>query len=72
VQPLPLLAIGIAGNQVNISWPAALTNYVLQARGSLASGISWTGVTAAPIIVGNIKSVIETNTSPAKFYRLKQ
>jgi hypothetical protein len=72
VQPLALLTIGAAGNQVKVSWSAALSNYVLQSRGSFASGISWTGVTAIPAIAGNVKSVIETNTGPAKYYRLKQ
>jgi uncharacterized repeat protein (TIGR01451 family) len=72
VQPLALLSIGLASNQVKISWPVALTNYVLQSRSNLGSGFSWSGVTATPIIVGNLKSIIETNPSAAKYYRLKQ
>jgi hypothetical protein len=72
VEPLPVLSVALTGNQVKISWSVALSNFVLQSRANLASGVSWSGVTSTPVIAGGTKSVTETNNGSAKYYRLKQ
>ena len=72
VQPLPLLEVSLTGRLVKISWPAALSNFVLQSRASLASGVPWSPATLIPVVLGNIKSVTETNTGSSKYYRLKE
>jgi hypothetical protein len=72
VLPLPLLGITpYSANQSMIYWPAALTNFTLQFRGSLATNIYWSNLSSTPIISGTNKFVIEANTSPARFYRLQ-
>jgi uncharacterized repeat protein (TIGR01451 family) len=72
VEPLALVSVNLTGNKVKISWPVALSNYVLQSRLNLATGFTWTAVAATPVIAGDIKSVTESNNSPTKYYRLKQ
>ena len=59
-------------NQVKVSWNIALSNFVLEsATGSLSNAV-WTSVTNVPGISGTEKSVIESNTAPLKYYRLKK
>jgi uncharacterized repeat protein (TIGR01451 family) len=72
VEPLALLAIGLLADQVKISWPAALTNYTLQFEDGFTPGQQWLAVTNPPTISGESKFVIETNSSPARFYRLRR
>jgi uncharacterized repeat protein (TIGR01451 family) len=73
VLPLPLLSIDIpAPNRVRVAWPSALTNYALQFAYDVASTDTWSNVLTAPVISGNERVVIETNTAPSKFYRLRQ
>ena len=72
VLPLPVLSVGLlSGNQVRLSWPLALSNYVLEYKPSLAAGALWSGVTSAPAISGAENVVIETNTVVSRFYRLR-
>jgi uncharacterized repeat protein (TIGR01451 family) len=72
VLPLPLLAIQRAnGNQLNISWPVALTNFGLQAKDVLSTN-AWSNVITAPMISGNQNVVTETNNGGSRFYRLKK
>ena len=72
VQPLPILSIRRAGDQVNISWPSTLTNYLLESRSSLAPGASWSAVNNTPVTAGGLRVVTETNNSSANYYRLKK
>jgi uncharacterized repeat protein (TIGR01451 family) len=70
--PLPLLSIGkYSESQSMIAWPALLTNYDLQFNNSLAGGVNWSNLNTVPSIVGTNKFVIEPNTQPSRFYRLK-
>jgi hypothetical protein len=71
VQPLPVLSISASTNKIHISWPLALSNYVLESRIFLNPGFSWSSVTTAPVIVDDFNSVTETNSGGGKFYRLK-
>src|SRR5581483_3052251 len=63
VQPLALLSIGALVNQVKVSWPAALTNYVLEFRNGLNA--PWSPSTLTPASSGGFQFIIETNSGPA-------
>jgi hypothetical protein len=71
VLPLPLLTIRRATNDLNISWPVALTNFGLQAKDVLSTN-AWSNVITAPLISGNQNVVTETNNGSSRFYRLKK
>jgi hypothetical protein len=74
VLPLPLLSIRLLTNTVTVSWSAALANYNLQFLNALLATNSWSNVTASPKTNSQTgeKFVNETNSTPAKFYRLRQ
>jgi uncharacterized repeat protein (TIGR01451 family) len=72
VEPLALLSIASLADQVRISWPASLSNYVLQVENQLALTPQWLSVTSAPVVSGAVKFVIETNNGSARFYRLQR
>jgi uncharacterized repeat protein (TIGR01451 family) len=71
VLPLPLVSIRtLAGNRVRVSWPVALTNYGLQYTPALTTLSAWSNVTSQPGISGSESFITESNSSPARFYRL--
>lgn len=72
VEPLALLSIGSPTGLVKISWPALLTNYVLQFQDGLAAKPLWLNLTNPPTISGASRFVIETNPGPSRFFRLKE
>jgi len=64
------MGIRPAGKDVLISWPASLTNYVLQSTTNLASA-SWLTVSnVVPVLGNNSLTVTVTNTARARFFRL--
>jgi hypothetical protein len=72
VEPLALLSIKLVADHVTISWPAALTNYLLQFEDGLSLTPKWLAVTNPPAISGETKFVTETNIASARFYRLQR
>ncbi len=73
VLPLPILAIELfSSNQVRLSWPVALTNFILQSTPSLMTNAFWSNINAAPIIAGAQRSVLQTNAGTRRFYRLSE
>lgn len=68
--PVPALRIEPLASGIQISWPAAATNYVLQTTADLLQTNSWTVVTNAPQVVS--ASFVVTNLVGAgpDFYRL--
>jgi hypothetical protein len=73
VLPLPLLSIQRASsNRVNVSWPVALSNFVLEYRTNVSMGASWSSNAALPAVFTNQNVITETATNPAKFYRLRK
>ncbi len=71
VQSLPVLAIASQpNNQIVISWPGDLTNFLLQAKGTPTKNTTWTNVTAPPAQSNNRNVVTETNSAATKVYRL--
>jgi hypothetical protein len=69
VQPLAALSIDRGVGSVILSWPLALTNYVLQFEEDIVA-TNWVAVTNAPAVVGDKKILTQTNNSAARFYRL--
>jgi uncharacterized repeat protein (TIGR03803 family) len=63
----PTLGIGLANNQVTISWPAWASNYFLQTTTNL-SAPDWATVTNST----SNTSVTLANSFPAAFFRLQQ
>jgi uncharacterized repeat protein (TIGR01451 family) len=73
IYPVPQLAIQpYTATQVQISWPVALTNFVLQFRTNLINGSAWSDVATPPLTSGNQKFVIDPIDSVPRFYRLKR
>ena len=72
VNPLALLSISLLTNQVEVSWPVALSNYILQYKNLPTTNAFWSNVTTTSIISGNLRMVIETNNMASKYYRLRQ
>lgn len=73
VEPLPLLSVTMSvPGQLNILWSGLLSNWVLQAKGDLATNVSWSNVLTAPVLISDTNTVTETNSEAAKFYRLKR
>ncbi len=71
VWPLPFLSItNLLTNRVKITWPAPLSGFTLQYKGTLSSNVLWTNDSATKIVSGTNVSVIETNIGTARFFRL--
>ena len=70
--PLPVLSIGkYADGLSKIAWPALLTNYSLQFNNTLGANAIWSNLTTVPTVDATNKFVIEPNSLPSRFYRLK-
>ncbi len=68
----PILSIVQAADQVAVSWPGDLTNYVLQYRPTLDPSLLWSNVMATPILSNNQHVVTEPHTNASKYYRLSR
>jgi hypothetical protein len=67
--PAAFLAIRIAGTSIEISWPASLTDYVLETV-AVPGGPSWTEVLAQLQFRSNDQFVILPQESGSHFFRL--
>jgi uncharacterized repeat protein (TIGR01451 family) len=72
VQPLALLSIRLMTNQIRVSWPSALSNYVLESRYLLTPPDSWSSNAGTSTLAGSIRYVLEPVTNSAKYYRLRK
>jgi uncharacterized repeat protein (TIGR03803 family) len=68
---LPALKIIRSAHVLVISWPASVSNAVLESKSSLSSGSIWTPVQTAPVLISDQNVVTVTPTNAAKFYRLR-
>jgi hypothetical protein len=69
----PELTIGPVGtNQVRLSWPVSVSNFLLQSTLALTNNPPWANVPGTPVIEGNERVVTQPSTGVAKYYRLKQ
>lgn len=67
----------LSTNEVRISWPVDLTNYVLQHKLApvselLGTNLYWSNVTTAPVVSGSTRSVVEAPAESQRYYRLKK
>jgi uncharacterized repeat protein (TIGR01451 family) len=70
--PLPLLSIGKYSESLwKITWPALLTNYSLEYNNTMGANANWSNLNTVPTVDATNKFVIEPNTPPSRFYRLK-
>ena len=72
VWPLPLLSIARLTNEVQVTWPAPLSNFTLQFIPALAGNLYWSNLDTAPVLSGTNNVVVDPSTKPSRFYRLKQ
>jgi hypothetical protein len=71
LQTLPLwLQIAPAGTNVLLTWPAAATNYQLQAAASLSAASAWNVVTNQPVVSGTMNFLTLPAANPSTFFRL--
>ena len=66
----PTLGMSCVGSNLVLSWGTNWTGYTLYSSTSLAAGATWTKVTKAPTVVGNMNRLTNAMTSGAMFYRL--
>jgi hypothetical protein len=70
-QAPPQLSIQLIGNQVLLSWTAAVTDYVLEASASL-SPADWIPVSTEPVVMGDQQTVTVDGLSSGMFFRLRR
>jgi hypothetical protein len=61
----------VDGNQLNLSWPAPSTGFVLEESEQLEPPGSWTNVDAVPFVTNAMNLVILEMTNTARFFRLR-
>jgi uncharacterized repeat protein (TIGR01451 family) len=71
VWPLPVLSIALMTNQVQVAWPAPLSNFTLQYNPALAGNNDWSNLAIAPKLSGTNNVVLDGITNPARYYRLQ-
>lgn len=59
------------GNQMNVSWFAPSTGFVLQASDSLGDTAAWSDVADLPLVTNGLNQVSLDPTNAAKFFRLR-
>jgi uncharacterized repeat protein (TIGR03803 family) len=68
--PPPTITLHIAGNALNIAWPASATGYSLMSATSLTSPAGWSLVTNTPVVVNGFNTVTNVISGQQKFYYL--
>jgi hypothetical protein len=69
-QSPPVLAIQQIGNQIQLSWPSSVTNYVLEGTTSLSS-TNWTTMTNLPVAADITQTVTKNLSNTNWFFRLR-
>jgi hypothetical protein len=72
VAALPPLHATMAGGNVQISWPASLTGYVIQKTSTLDPPVAWVTVTNGISLIGDQHVITVQPTEAMGFYRLRQ
>ncbi len=66
----PGLLTGLAGGQLQLTWPAFPPGYQLETSSLLSAGAVWTVVPQAPVTAGGSNTVTLPASGAAAFYRL--
>lgn len=66
------LQIEHSGNLVILSWPAALSDFILESTPITGLATDWQPLTNSPVIVGNRNTVTNVVSGSNMFYRLKR
>ena len=69
--PPAVLGASATTNGITLTWPAALTNYILEAATNLFQPIPWLPVTNTPLPVGD-RLTVTVPVSDYQFFRLHQ
>ena len=70
--PPPVLAASAVSNGIALSWPAPLTNYILEAATNALPPDSWSPVTNEAQVVGDVLTVTVPTTPTCLLFRLRQ
>lgn len=70
--PTPSITVGLVGGNVELSWPATATGFVLETSATLGTTASWTAVATTPTEADGVKKVTLTPASGTAFFRLKR
>lgn len=71
VDPVKLTIVPMTNASVSISWPTSAVGYVLQSLGDLTR-MDWAFDTNTPLISNIYNTVTNSETTSARFYRLKK
>jgi uncharacterized repeat protein (TIGR01451 family) len=69
-QSPPTLAIQQIGNQIQLTWPSSVTNYVLESTTQLLP-MNWTSVTNVPVAADLLQTVNLNLSTTNRFFRLR-
>jgi hypothetical protein len=67
----PALAASPTTNGIAISWPASLTNFILEAATNPYQPLFWSSVTNTPQLDGNQLTTTLSSTAACQFFRLQ-
>jgi hypothetical protein len=70
--PIPTLSLQKIGTDIVVSWPAAITGFVLESSTDASQAASWVQVTNVPGTVGNQFYVTNSIVDGPTFFRLKK
>ncbi len=69
-QSPPTLAIQQIGNQIQLTWPSSVTNYILESTTSLLP-MNWNAITNAPVAADILQTVNLNLSTTNRFFRLR-
>ena len=69
-QSPPTLAIQQIGNQIQLTWPSSVTNYVLESTTQLLP-MNWTSITNVPVAADLLQTVNLNLSNTNRFFRLR-
>lgn len=68
----PALTLEHSGSNITLAWPVYPAGFALESTPSLASPITWSPVSATPVIANNQNSVTINSSSGNQFFRLSR
>jgi hypothetical protein len=68
----PKLTATLSGNSITLSWPFALSNYMVQATSNISDSHSWTTLSDVPVVVNQQNTLVKPITPGQWYFRLKK